>query len=97
MIPTNTWQAYNFYDADGDGFGDTWYAGGDPARELEPAVPRRGVPPRFHRYDPASCAGWLRTGKTPDFLTDDDLETFVRATTSAGSTTSSSSPVTPNT
>ena len=25
-MPTTTWQAYNFYDADGDGWGDTWYA-----------------------------------------------------------------------
>jgi hypothetical protein len=26
VVPTTTWQAYNFYDADGDGWGDTWYA-----------------------------------------------------------------------
>ena len=25
-MPTSTWGAYNFYDADGDGWGDTWYA-----------------------------------------------------------------------
>src|SRR5262249_3779767 len=24
-LPTNTWQAYNFYDGDGDGYGDSWY------------------------------------------------------------------------
>ena len=27
VLPTNTWQAYNFRDEDGDGYGDTWYAG----------------------------------------------------------------------
>ena len=26
VVPTNTWQAYNFRDVDGDGVGDTWYA-----------------------------------------------------------------------
>ncbi len=40
MLPTNTWQAYNFYDRDGDGWGDTWYAGGNPPVELDSAVPR---------------------------------------------------------
>ena len=24
--PTTTWQAYNYYDRNGDGFGDTWYS-----------------------------------------------------------------------
>jgi hypothetical protein len=31
VLPTNTWQAYNFQDVDGNGYGDTWYAG--PARD----------------------------------------------------------------
>jgi hypothetical protein len=26
VLPTHTWQAYNFRDADNDGVGDTWYA-----------------------------------------------------------------------
>ena len=26
VLPTRTWQAYNFRDDDGDGLGDTWYA-----------------------------------------------------------------------
>jgi len=26
VLPTNTWQAYNFRDANHDGVGDTWYA-----------------------------------------------------------------------
>jgi hypothetical protein len=76
VVPTNTWQAYNFYDADGDGFGDTWYAGGNPPVLLDRPYRDRGVPPRFHRYD-APFLRWLAlTGKSPDFLTDDDLETI---------------------
>ena len=76
VVPTNTWQAYNFYDADGDGFGDTWYAGGNSPVILTRPYRERGVPPRFHRYD-APFLRWLGvTGKTPDFLTDDDLESI---------------------
>ncbi len=76
VVPTHTWQAYNFYDADGDGFGDTWYAGGNPSVVLTRPYRERGVPPRFHRYD-APFLRWLAvTGKTPDFLSDDDLETI---------------------
>jgi hypothetical protein len=76
VIPTNTWQAYNFYDADGDGYGDTWYAGGNPPVVLTRPYRDGGVPPRFHQLD-APFLHWLAvTGKTPDFLCDDDLETF---------------------
>ena len=74
VMPTNTWQAYNFYDADGDGFGDTWYAGGNPPVDLRRPYRERGVPPRFHRYD-APFLHWLSwAGKTPDFICDDDLD-----------------------
>ena len=74
VMPTNTWQAYNFYDANGDGFGDTWYAGGTPPVDLTRPYRERGVPPRFHRYD-APFLHWLTwAGKTPDFLCDDDLD-----------------------
>ena len=74
VMPTNTWQAYNFYDTDGDGFGDTWYAGGNPPVDLRRPYRDRGVPPRFHRYD-APFLHWLSSaGKTPEFLCDDDLD-----------------------
>ena len=76
VVATNTWQAYNFYDADGDGYGDTWYAGGNPPVVLTRPYRDRGVPPRFHMLD-APFLHWLTVaGKTPDFLCDDDLETF---------------------
>ena len=76
VLPTNTWQAYNFYDADGDGWGDTWYAGGSPAVELDRPYRDRGVPPRFKRYDLGFLKWLQRTGKTPDIVADDDLEAF---------------------
>ena len=76
VLPTNTWQAYNFYDRDGDGWGDTWYAGGSPPVELDRPYRDRGVPPRFKRYD-LGFLKWLQwTGKTPDVVADDDLEAF---------------------
>jgi hypothetical protein len=76
VLPTNTWQAYNFYDGDGDGWGDTWYAGGNPPVELDRPYRDRGVPPRFKRYD-LGFLKWLQwTGKTPDIVADDDLEAF---------------------
>lgn len=76
VLPTNTWQAYNFYDRDGDGWGDTWYAGGSPPVELDRPYRDRGVPPRFKRYD-LGFLKWLQwTGKAPDIVADDDLEAF---------------------
>ena len=75
-LPTNTWQAYNFRDVDGDGWGDTWYAGGSPPVVLDRAYLNRGVPPRFRRYD-LSFLRWLNwTNKRPDFFADDDLARF---------------------
>jgi hypothetical protein len=75
VLPTNTWQAYNFRDDNGDGIGDTWYA--DPyisSVDLTRPYLNRGVPPHFRGYD-AGFLRWLaERGKRPDFLADDDLE-----------------------
>ena len=76
VLPTNTWQAYNFYDRDGDGWGDTWYAGGNPLVDLTRPYRDRGVPPRFKTYDRAFLRWLARTGKSPDFAAEDDLETY---------------------
>lgn len=74
VLPTNTWQAYNLYDADGDGWGDTWYAGGVPPVALDRPYRDRGVPPRFFRYD-FPFLRWLeKTRRDPDFYADDDLD-----------------------
>ena len=76
VLPTNTWQAYNLYDRNGDGWGDTWYAGGDAPVELDRPYRDRGVPPRFKAYDRAFLRWLSRMGRTPDIVADDDLEAF---------------------
>jgi hypothetical protein len=76
VMPTNTWQAYNFYDEDGDGWGDTWYAGGSPPVDLRRPYRERGVPPRWRRYDVAFQRWLVWNSRTPDQLADDDLEAF---------------------
>ncbi len=76
VLPTNTWQAYNFYDADGDGWGDTWYAGGNPPVALGRPYRDRGVPPRYTRYDQPFLRWLAAAGHAPEILTEDDLETM---------------------
>ena len=75
ILPTNTWQAYNFWDADGNGWGDTWYAG-FPNKSVALSRPflRRGVPPFFYRYDQGFLHWLYWTGKTVDFLAESDLD-----------------------
>jgi hypothetical protein len=75
VLPTNTWQAYNFRDVDGDGVGDTWYASPEiHSVRLDRPFLDRGVPPRFRAYD-AAFLGWLgRSGHAVDVLSDDDLD-----------------------
>ena len=74
VIPTNSWQAYNFYDRDGDGWGDTWYAGGNPPVELNRPYLERGVPPRFRRYDLPFLRWLMLNDLEPDFLAEDDVD-----------------------
>jgi hypothetical protein len=69
VLPTNTWQAYNFRD------GQTWYA--NPAVthvSLERPFLDRGVPPHFRQYDLGFLRWLSRTGRDVDVLSDDDLE-----------------------
>ncbi len=77
VIPASTWQAYNFYDADGDGWGDTWYARW-AKRTVDPARPHanRGVPYRFRSYD-LQFLRWLAArNHAADFYADKDIERF---------------------
>ena len=76
VLPTSTWQAYNFRDSNGDGWGDTWYAGGNPPVRLNRPFMNRGVPPRYRRYDLAFLRWLHQTGRNPDFLSDEDLGRF---------------------
>ena len=72
VMPTQTWQAYNFRDDGGDGVGDTWYVRGDTARLGRPFL-NRGVPYHFKYYD-APFLHWLaRSGHDVDYLSDADL------------------------
>ncbi|NUT56625.1 MAG: hypothetical protein HOQ03_11685 [Thermoleophilia bacterium] len=77
VMPTNTWQAYNFRDSDGNGWGDTWYAkGAQSTVRLGRMFIRRGVPPQWRKYD-VDFLRWLaQTGKQPDILTETDLESI---------------------
>jgi hypothetical protein len=74
VVPTNTWQAYNYYDADGDGWGDTWYAGAPHYKvALDRPFLHRGVPPFYYRYDQGFLHWLYWTGKSADFLADSDF------------------------
>jgi hypothetical protein len=77
VLSTNTWQAYNFWDENGDGWGDSWYVSG-ATRSVDLARPFLdfGVPFRFRDWDLEFIAWLNRTGKHVDFLTDDDLESM---------------------
>ena len=98
MLSTNTWQAYNFWDENGDGWGDSWYVSG-ATRSVDLARPFLdfGVPYRFGDWDLDFIAWLNRTAKQVDFLSDDDLARSRAATSWRRRTTSSSSPGMPST
>jgi hypothetical protein len=75
VLSTNTWQAYNFRDADGDGWGDSWYVSGR-IRSIDLRRPylEFGLPFRFKDWDLDFLAWLNRTGKEVDYLSDDDIE-----------------------
>jgi hypothetical protein len=84
VLPTNTWQGYNFRDEDGNGWGDTWYVKGaqSTARLGRPFL-KRGVPPQFRKYD-LGFLRWLhQRGRRPDYLSETDLEVLDSAETLA--------------
>ncbi|HEX9415616.1 MAG TPA: N,N-dimethylformamidase beta subunit family domain-containing protein [Gaiellaceae bacterium] len=77
VLSTNTWQAYNFRDANGDGWGDSWYVS-SAIRSVDLNRPYLdfGVPFRFRDWD-LTFISWLnKTGKQVEYLSDDDLERF---------------------
>ena len=75
VLPTNTWQAYNLRDDDGDGIPNSWYASAAVSTvALNRPYRNRGVPPHFRHYD-LQFLRWLAlTRKSVDYLADDDLE-----------------------
>ena len=78
VLATNTWQAYNFDDADGDGWGDSWYVERGPAERR----PARG------RTSTSACRSASATG-TSTFIA--WLNAPASASTSSRTTTSSAS------
>lgn len=77
VLPTTTWQSYNFYDENGDGFGGTWYALWSQRRvDLTRPHLRRGVPYRWRSYEVA-FQHWLASrGHRVDTYADEDIERF---------------------
>ena len=77
VVPTYTWQAYNFYDANGDGRPDSWY--GDPRRHsvaLGRPYLNSGKPPHYRTLQRGFLRFLVHTGKQADYLSDEDLESF---------------------
>ncbi|HYX89611.1 MAG TPA: N,N-dimethylformamidase beta subunit family domain-containing protein [Gaiellaceae bacterium] len=74
VLSTNTWQADNFLDADGDGWGDSWNVSGTVrAIDLRRPYLDFGLSSRYRDWD-LDVVSWLkRTGKQVDYLADDDL------------------------
>ena len=77
VLPTNTWQAYNFWDSDGNGYGNTWYAG-PPNYGVDLTRPfiARGAPPRFYRYDLPFLHWFYWGGRTAEFISDSEFATI---------------------
>jgi hypothetical protein len=75
VFPSNTWQAYNHRDVNGDGWGDTWYAVHSVTNvDLTRPYLHRGVPTRFRGYQLGFLRWLYQTDKHVDFLTDHELE-----------------------
>jgi hypothetical protein len=74
VLPTLTWQAYNFRDDDGDGTKDTWYA--DRSRHtarLARPFENRGTPRHYSKYEEPFLRWLIATGRGVDYLSDRDL------------------------
>ncbi|MEN3340901.1 MAG: hypothetical protein V7644_305 [Actinomycetota bacterium] len=75
VLATRTWQAYNFADANGDGWGDSWYVSGrQRSVDLTRPFLDFGLPFRFHDWDLTFLTWLQQTGRQADFLTDQDLD-----------------------
>jgi hypothetical protein len=75
VMPTETWQAYNFRDENGDHVGDTWYADWHRhTARLGRAFLNRGVPMRYKYYDEPFLRWLTATGKKVDYLSDAELK-----------------------
>lgn len=69
VLPTNTWQAYNFED------GDSWYEHASVhSIDLTRPYVDGGIPPHYHGYDRGFIRWLTLHNETPDYVSDDDLD-----------------------
>jgi hypothetical protein len=74
VLATQTWQAYNFLDSNGDGWGDSWYvSGATRAIDLTRPFLDFGLPLHFNDWDLTFLTWLQQTGKHVDFLSDQDV------------------------
>jgi hypothetical protein len=74
VLPTNTWEADNLRDSNGDGWGDSWNANSAiRAVDLRRPYLDLGLPDRFREGCGAVISWLFRTGKAVDYLSDEDL------------------------
>src|SRR5256885_3228660 len=75
VMPTQTWQAYNHRDDNGDGKADTWYACAcqHTARLGRPFLDR-GTPPHFKYYEIPFLRWLSRTHPDVDIISDAELK-----------------------
>jgi hypothetical protein len=74
VLPTNTWQAYNYED------GDSWYANAEVHTvDLSRPFIDGGVPPHYHGYDRGFLRWLVLHDHATDFYADDDLERVAHA------------------
>jgi hypothetical protein len=74
VLSTNSWQADNLRDANGDGWGDSWGADRSVGTvDLTRPYIDSGLPDRFRSGSGAVIAWLNRTGKRVDYFSDDDL------------------------
>jgi hypothetical protein len=75
VLPTYSWQAYNFFDVAKDGHADSWYR--DPRRQhvqLGRPFLTQGKPPHYRTQQRGFLRFLVHTGRQADYLTDEDLE-----------------------
>lgn len=78
VLPTYSWQAYNFFDEARDGHGDSWYV--DHRRQhvqLGRPFLTQGKPPHYRTQQRGFLRFLVHTGRQADYLTDEDLERVV--------------------
>jgi hypothetical protein len=77
VLATYTWAAYNHWDANADGTGDTWYADQRiRAVNLQRPFLNQGKPPYYRTYDRGFLRFLVQKGHRADHFSDEDLDTY---------------------